>query len=67
MKITLEVQDIRVDVFLEFIKTLDYVSIKEENSIQWQKNEANKRLNLIESGEMKIRNWDEAKKDIFLK
>ncbi|MFC4870503.1 hypothetical protein [Negadavirga shengliensis] len=30
MKITLEIQDDRYKAFLEFIRTLDYVSIKKE-------------------------------------
>jgi hypothetical protein len=34
---------------------------------QWQQEEVNKRLSLVEKGEMKIRSWDEAKKDIFQK
>lgn len=34
---------------------------------QWQQEEVNKRLSLVEKGEMKTRSWDEAKKDIFQK
>lgn len=69
MKITLEIQDSRFNTFLDFIKTLDYVSIKkEEDAIpKWQQDEVNKRLDLINSGKMKTRSWDEAKKDIFKK
>ncbi|MFT6855940.1 MAG: hypothetical protein ACJA0X_001917 [Cyclobacteriaceae bacterium] len=68
MKITLDIQDNRYDTFLSFIKTLDYVSINKEEVIpQWQQDEVNKRLELINSGEMKIRSWNEAKKDIFKK
>lgn len=66
MRITLDVQDSQFDTFLNFIKTLDYVSINKEDAIpQWQQDEVNKRLKLGEKGEMKIRSWDEAKKDIF--
>lgn len=68
MKITLDIQDSRFDTFLSFIKTLDYVSIKQEDAIpQWQQDEVNRRLQLIDKGEMKTRSWDEAKKDIFKK
>ena len=68
MKITLDIQDSRFDTFLSFIKTLDYVSINKEEVIpQWQHDEVNKRLELINSGEMKTRSWNEAKKDIFKK
>jgi hypothetical protein len=68
MRITLDIQDNRFDTFLSFIKTLDYVSINKEDTIpQWQQDEVNKRLELINSGEMKTRSWNEAKKDIFKK
>lgn len=68
MKITLDIQDSRFDTFLSFIKTLDYVSINQADTIpQWQQDEVNRRLQLIDKGEMKTRSWDEAKKDIFKK
>ena len=67
MKLTLEIQDSRFKTFLDFIKTLDYVSIQEDAIPQWQQDEVNKRLELINKGKMKTRNWDEAKKDIFKK
>ena len=68
MKITLDIKDSRFDTFLSFIKTLDYVSINKEDVIpQWQQDEVNRRLQLIEKGEMKTRSWNEAKKDIFKK
>jgi len=68
MKITLDIQDNKFDTFLRFIKTLDYVSINKEDAIpQWQQDEVNKRLKLINSGEMKTRSWEEAKKDVFKK
>lgn len=68
MKITLDIQDSRFDTFLSFIKTLDYVSINQEGTIpQWQQDEVNRRLQLIDKGEMKTRSWNEAKNDIFKK
>lgn len=68
MKITLDIQDSRFDTFLNFIKALDYVSInKDEGIAQWQQDEVNKRMELINKGEMKTRSWNEAKKDIFKK
>ena len=68
MKITLDIQDNRFDTFLEFIKTLDYVSISNEDEIpQWQRDEVKSRLKLIKKGEVKTRSWKEAKKDIFKK
>lgn len=66
MKITLDIQDNRFDTFMKFIKTLDYVSIENEAKIpKWQQDEVNKRLQLIEKGEIKTRSWDDAKKHIF--
>lgn len=68
MKITLDIQDSRFDTFMSFIKTLDYVSITKEDVIpKWQQDEVNKRLELVNSGEMKTRRWNEAQKDIFKK
>lgn len=69
MKITLEIQDDRFKAFMDFIQTLDYVSIKKDESspTQWQEEEVNRRSKLIESGEMKTRDWELAKKEIFKK
>jgi len=68
MKITLDIQESRFNTFLDFIKTLDYVSVKKESAIpQWQQEEVNRRLHLIEKGEMKTRSWNEAKADVFKK
>ena len=68
MKITLDIQDARFDAFLNFIKTLDYVSINDEHTIpQWQEDEVSRRSQLIDKGEMKTRSWNEAAKDIFEK
>jgi hypothetical protein len=45
MKVTLDIQDNKFNTFLEFIKTLDYVSVKKDDVIpQWQMNEVEKRL-----------------------
>ena len=48
------------------IKTRNCLFVNEENAIpQWQQDEVNRRLQLIENGEIKTRSWNEAKKDIF--
>ncbi|SHK19508.1 Putative addiction module component [Reichenbachiella agariperforans] len=68
MKITLDIQDNRFDTFMDLIQTLDYVSINEEKPVpEWQQQEVSKRLELVNSGEMKTRSWDSAKKDLFKK
>jgi hypothetical protein len=68
MRITLDIQDNKFDTFLSFIKTLDYVSINNEDTVpKWQQDETTRRLELINTGKMKTRSWSEAKKDIFQK
>jgi len=65
-QIILNIADKKFKAFIEFIKTLDYVSISKEEEIpQWQQEEVNDRLELVDQGEMKTRSWDEAEKDIF--
>lgn len=67
-QIILNIEESKFKAFLSFIKTLDYVSVCNEEAIPaWQQQEVNSRLQLIEKGEMKTRSWDEAKKDIFKK
>lgn len=65
-QIVLNIEDSKFNAFFSFIKTLDYVSVSKEEKIPaWQEEEVNRRKQLIEKGEMKSRNWDEAKKEIF--
>mgnify|MGYP005849038219 CR=1 FL=1 len=65
-QIVLNIEDSKFKAFFSFIKTLDYVSVSEEEAIPvWQEEEINKRMQLIKNGEMKSRSWDEAKKEIF--
>ena len=67
-QIVLNIDDDKYSAFIEFIKTLNYVSVSNEDSIpSWQKVEVEDRLIKIESGEMKTRSWHDAKKEIFKK
>lgn len=67
-QITLNIEESKFKAFFSFIKTLDYVSISDEEAIaEWQQEEVNKRVQLIEKGEMKTRSWEKAKEDIFKK
>jgi len=67
-RITLNIEESKFKAFLSFIMTLDYVSVDKDEAIpQWQQDEVNKRLELIEKGEMKTRSWEEAKEDVFRK
>jgi hypothetical protein len=66
-QLTLNIPDSKFDAFLDLIKTLEYVSVEEQPITQAQQDEVNKRLNLIERGEMKTRNWQDAHDAIFRK
>ena len=67
-QIILNIEESKFKAFLSFIKTLDYVSVSKEEAIPaLQQQEINRRLQLIEKGEMKTRSWEEPKKDIYKK
>ncbi|MFZ6053146.1 addiction module protein [Halocola ammonii] len=67
-RITLNIEEENYQAFLDFLKTLSYVSISEGYKIpESHKAEVNERLEEIEKGNMKTRSWEEAKKDIFKK
>jgi hypothetical protein len=64
-EVTLKIPDKKLGFFLELMKELgfevqDDIVIPDE-----QQEEVNKRLKLVDSGEMSIRNWEEAEKEIF--
>jgi len=64
-QIVLNIEDDKLKTFIDFIKTLDYVSL---DSIipQNQIDEVNFRMQMVNDGEMSIRHWDEAKVDVFI-
>ncbi len=65
-QIVLNIEDSKFKAFFSFIKTLDSVSVSNEEVVTaWQQEAVNKRIQLVEDGEMTTRKWDEAKKDIF--
>ncbi len=67
-QLVLDIEESKFKTFLSFIETLDYVSIENRKTIpQWQQDEVDNRLKLIEKGVMKTRSWREAKEDIFKK
>lgn len=67
-KLILDIEESKFKASLSFIKTLDYVSVSNEEPIpEWQQEEVNRRIELIEKGKMKARSWDEAKRDVFKK
>lgn len=65
MKITIDIKDGHFDVFLAFIKTLDYVSVSNEAYIpQWQIDEVNERMLELEKNPEKSIDFDKAISDI---
>jgi|AntRauTorcE11897_2_1112592.scaffolds.fasta_scaffold29348_2 hypothetical protein len=67
-RITLNIEEENYQAFLNFLKTLNYVSISEGYEIpESHKTEVKERLEEIEKGNIKTRSWEEAKKDIFKK
>lgn len=65
-QIILNIEDDKFNTFIDFIKTLDYVSL-DSNIPQNQMDEVNYRMQLVNDGEMSIRPWDDAKVDVFKK
>jgi hypothetical protein len=66
-QITLNIPESKFKIFLDFIRGLDYVSISNENDITLdQQLEVNRRMDAIEKGEIRLRSWEEAEKDIFI-
>ena len=65
-RIKIEVEDSKYEALMSFLETIDYISVSEIESIpQWQKDEVSRSEQIIDNGNMSIRKWEEAKKDIF--
>ncbi len=66
MRITLDIPENKYKFFLELMNNLNFIKVEESEEVpQWQQDEVARRLDLIEKGELKTRNYEEAKKDIF--
>lgn len=68
-KLILNIEESKFNAFVSFIRTLDYVSVsnEKEDIPSWQQEEVNRRIQLIESGEMNVSKWSDVKKQIFTK
>lgn len=64
MRITLDIKESRLSTFLAFIKTLDYVSISENEIPQWQIEEVNKQMKAYEINPDSAVDFDKALDDI---
>ena len=68
MKITLDIKNHQYQAFLKLIEELDYVSISQEKTVpEWQQEETEKRLKMINNGELKTHNWEDVKEYLFNK
>ena len=66
MKITIDIEENQFNTFLQFIRTLDYVRVEnEEKLLDAQVFETRKRMDALERGEMKKKLWSEAKENLF--
>lgn len=67
-QVTLNIDEGKMGVFMDLIKNLDYVSIAaDEEHLNLLMEESNNRYEKVQSGEIKTRNWDEAKVDLSKK
>ena len=67
-KIILNIEEDKYQTFIEFIKTLDYVTVSDEEYIpQWQVNEVENRLEKLKSQKTSARDWELASKEVFKK
>lgn len=66
-EIILNVPDHKVNFVMELIEQLGLEMQQETKIPDEHQKEVNRRLDMLDSGEMSIRNWDEAKKEIFNK
>lgn len=66
MKITIDIEENQFNTFLQFIRTLDYVRVEnEEKLLDAQVLETRKRMDALERGEMGKKLWSEAKENLF--
>lgn len=63
-QLVLNIEDDKLNTFIEFISTLDYVSVETTIS-DYQMDEVGARLQMLNDGEMKIRPWEDVKEYIF--
>lgn len=63
-QLVLNIEDDKLNTFIEFINTLDYVSVETTIS-DYQMEEVEARLQMLNDGEMKIRPWEDGKEYIF--
>lgn len=62
--ITLQIEDQKFDTFRSFIETLDYVSVIDNDLPEWQKVEANKRLDHYKNNPDRVLDPDDVFEEI---
>ncbi len=67
-QVLLSIEEKQSASLISFLQSLDFVSVSIISEIpETQKAEAERRMNLIDTGEMKLRSWDEASEVLFPK
>lgn len=67
-QVILNIEDDKLLAFMNFIKTLNYVSVEKESDLSnWQIQQLDLALEEHQNGEANYISWEEAKKDLFEK
>jgi hypothetical protein len=67
-QLVLNVEDDKFNSFIEYLKTLNYVSfVKNDEIPQWQKDEVLKNISEIKNGTAILENWDDIRKGLVKK
>ncbi|MBI2258787.1 MAG: addiction module protein [Flavobacteriia bacterium] len=67
-QVILNIEDDKLLAFMNFIKTLNYVSIEKESDLtDWQIQQLDLALEEHQNGKANYVDWEDAKKDLFEK
>jgi hypothetical protein len=67
-QVILDIEDDKLNAFITFIKTLNYVSVAKSDDIpQWQKDEVNKSIKEIDNSTIIYEDWEVTRKRLFEK
>ena len=67
-QVILNIEDDKLNAFITFIKTLNYVSVAKSDDIpQWQKDEVNKSIKEIDNSTIIHEDWEVTRKRLFEK
>ncbi len=67
-QVVLNIEDDKLNAFMTFIKTLNYISVEKEIDLtSWQIEQLDIALDEHQNGIAKYTTWEDAKKDLFAK